>query len=65
MAGDTSELNGKACWGQGHLRLIRAFYESLQPCARPFPIDLASGSEALKALLALYASDRTKTPVSL
>lgn len=65
MAGDTSELNGKACWGQGHLRLIRAFYESLQPGARPFPIDLASGSEALKALLALYASDRTKTPVSL
>jgi predicted dehydrogenase len=62
---DTSELNGKACWGQGHLRLIRAFYESLQPDARTFTVDLASGSEALRALLALYTSDRTKAPVSL
>jgi predicted dehydrogenase len=52
---------GKSCWGQGHQRLIRAFYHSLEPDAPAFPIDLDSGSLALKALLALYeaaASDR-------
>ena len=57
--------DGKACWGQGHQRLIRAFYDSLKPGQEAFPIDLESGSLALKALLALYESHRSKKTVTV
>ena len=56
---------GKAAWGQGHSRLISAFYQSLADPSRQFPIDAESGSQALRALLGLYASHRTGTAIQL
>ncbi len=56
--------SGKSCWGQGHSRLIGAFYQSLAE-ERPFPINIDEGSRALRVLLAVYESSRSGAPVIL
>ncbi|MEA4887984.1 MAG: Gfo/Idh/MocA family oxidoreductase [Clostridiaceae bacterium] len=61
---DNLAASGKSCWGQGHSRLIGAFYQSLEE-GRSFPVSLNEGSQALRVLLAVYESHRRGTPVIL
>lgn len=54
-------LCGKPCWGGMHAVLIEDFYAHLADGA--FPIGVAEGSRALRALLCLYRASRERAPV--
>lgn len=53
---------GKNCWGDGHIRLIEAFYDALDTSA-PTPVPLDSASLSLRVLLAAYRSGGKEVPV--
>jgi len=55
---------GKECWGTGHLRLIRLFYEAISSGAAS-PVPLASAALPLRVLLAAYRSSDRNGPVSI
>lgn len=63
-AGGREANGGKSCWGRGHGVLIGAYYRALAEGGH-FPIDLASGSLALRTLLALYESHRQGKAVTV
>ena len=53
---------GKECWGAGHIRLIRRFYEALGK-GDAMPIPLASAAVPVRVLLAAYRSSDRGAPV--
>ena len=58
---DGLSLPGKECWGAGHVRLIRRFYEALD-AGTEMPVTLESAAVPLRVLLAAYrSSDRDVT----
>ena len=61
---DGLSLPGKECWGTGHYRLIRRFYESLRNGA-PNPVPLASAAVPLLTLLAAYRASGSGTTVPI
>ncbi|MFA5561763.1 MAG: Gfo/Idh/MocA family oxidoreductase [Eubacteriales bacterium] len=52
----TSQKIGKACWGNGHGRLISLFYDAVEH-ELPMPVSAASAAEAVSVLLACYRSE--------
>jgi len=52
---DHKNFVGKACYGNGHLPLIRRFYEAIDEGAE-MPVTLESAKHAVKLLLAAYRS---------
>ena len=61
---DKLSLPGKDCWGAGHIRLIRRFYEALRSGA-PMPVTLSSAAVPVRVLLAAYRSSDREVPVSI
>ena len=57
------KVTGKECWGNGHTMLIRDYYSCIEN-SRKFPIGLAEGSRASRALLCFYRAAASKTKVS-
>ena len=55
---------GKECWGVGHIRLIRLFYEALASGSE-MPVTLASAAVALRVLFAAYRSSDRGVPVPI
>ena len=55
---------GKECWGAGHIRLIRRFYDALAS-GSPTPVTLASASVPVRVLLAAYRSSDRNAPVKI
>lgn len=53
----------KAYWGCGHKTLVADWYEKMRS-GEPFPIDGVTGLPALRLVLGLYESGRTKSIVS-
>ena len=53
---------GKECWGAGHIRLIRRFYDALAS-GSPMPVTLASAALPVRVLLAAYRSSDLNAPV--
>ena len=53
---ESVKLLGKACWGTGHLRLISMFYDAIE-AGEDVPVSIRSASEAVRVLLACYASE--------
>ena len=61
---DKLSLPGKECWGAGHIRLIRRFYEALRS-GSPMPVSLSSAALPVRVLLAAYRSSDRGIPVSI
>ena len=61
---DGLSLPGKECWGTGHLRLIRRFYDALLTGA-PNPVPLSSAAVPVRVLLAAYRSSESGTTVQI
>ena len=57
-------LSGKACWGSGHLALIRDF-DDARESGRPFAIDSFEGGRAVELMLAIYKSAETGERIAL
>ena len=55
---------GKECWGAGHIRLIRQFYDALATNS-PMPVSLASAALSVRVLLAAYRSSDRNAPVKI
>lgn len=55
---------GKECWGAGHIRLIRRFYDALADGAE-MPVSLASAALPVRVLLAAYRSSDRNAPVKI
>ena len=50
---------GKKCWGNGHIYIIRLFYEAILK-DKAVPVSLASASVAVKTLLRCYEDAKAK-----
>ena len=61
---DKLSLPGKECWGAGHIRLIRRFYEALRSGA-PMPVPLSSAAVPVRVLLAAYRSSDREAPIMI
>ena len=61
---DGLSLPGKECWGTGHYRLIRRFYEALERKA-PNPVPLSSAAVPVRVLLAAYRASDSGTTVPI
>ena len=55
---------GKACYGNGHERLIAGYYDALENDFA-VPISLSSSLPAVQVLLASYASNEQKKPIKM
>lgn len=57
-------LDGKVCWGSGHLLCIRAFYEAIRNGGE-VPVPLISAARTMRTLFALYRSENARIPLDL
>ncbi len=64
VPGDGHSSPGKECWGAGHIRLIRRFYEALKT-GDPMPVTLSSAAVPLRVLFAAYLSSQRGDPVMI
>ncbi len=55
-------MDGKVCWGSGHLLCIRAFYEAIRDGGE-VPVPLASAARTMRTLFALYRSANAPIPL--
>lgn len=58
------DIIGKSYWGNGHLPLIKDFYDCIEN-NRPFPIDAYEGGKAVEEFLAIYKSSESGDKVYL
>jgi len=56
------KVYGKGCYGTGHTRLIRHFYECAEQ-GKPFPINGQEGAKVVRMILATYESNGRKVKV--
>ena len=61
---DDRAFPGKECWGAGHVRLIRLFYEAVAS-GSPMPVTLESAAVPLCVLLAAYRSSEQGVPIKI
>ena len=64
VEGEKQASPGKECWGAGHVRLIRLFYEALASGA-PMPVTLESAAVPLRVILAAYRSSDAGVPAEI
>ena len=55
---------GKSYWGNGHIALIKDFYDCIEK-GRRFPIDAFEGGKAVEEFLAIYKSSQTGKKIYL
>lgn len=59
---DHKNYAGKACYGNGHIPLIRMFYEAIE-AGEEMPVTMESAKHAVRLLLAAYRSDNKPTKI--